>query len=71
MFMNYWHLFQHLVLVVKNLPANAGGLGSIPRSRRPLGKEVATHPSILAREIPDRGAWQATVHDVAKQLDTI
>ena len=61
-------------LVVKNLPANAGnagGLGPIPRSRKPLEKEMATHSSILAWEIPDRGAWQATVYGVAKQLDTI
>ena len=33
----------------------------------PLEKEMATHPSILAWRIPmDRGAWQATVHGVAK-----
>ena len=33
----------------------------------PLEKEVATHSSILAWGIPmDRGAWQATVHRVAK-----
>ena len=34
----------------------------------PLGKEVATHSSILAWEILARGAWQATVHGVAKSL---
>ena len=32
----------------------------------PLGKEMATHSSILAWEIMDRGAWQATIHKVAK-----
>ena len=33
----------------------------------PLGKEMATtHSSILAWEIMDRGAWQATVRGVAK-----
>ena len=33
----------------------------------PLGKAMATHSSILAWRIPmDRGAWQATVHGVAK-----
>jgi len=36
----------------------------------PLGKEMATtHSSILAWEIMDRGAWQATVHRVAKASD--
>ena len=40
---------------------------------RSLGKEdlleegMATHSSILAWRIPmDRGAWQATVHEIAK-----
>ena len=33
----------------------------------PLEKEMATHPSILAWQIPwARGAWQATVQGVAK-----
>ena len=33
----------------------------------PLEEEMATHSSILARENPmDRGAWQATIHRVAK-----
>ena len=36
----------------------------------PLEKETATHSSILAWEIMDRGAWWATVHRVAKELDT-
>ena len=37
----------------------------------PLEKEKATHSSILAWRIPvDRGAWQATVHGVEKELDT-
>ena len=36
----------------------------------PLEKEMATHSSILAWKNPmDRGAWQATVHRVAKELD--
>ena len=34
----------------------------------PLEKEMATHSSILAWRIPmDRGAWQATVHRIAKE----
>ena len=38
----------------------------------PLEKEMATHCSILAWEIPmDRGAWQATVHGVKKESDMI
>ena len=38
----------------------------------PLEKEIATHSSILAWEIPctEEGAWQATVHGVAKQSET-
>ena len=33
----------------------------------PLEKEMATHSSILAWKNPmDRGAWQATVHGVAR-----
>ena len=37
--------------VVKNPHANAGDVGSIPRSQDPLEKEMATHSSILAWEI--------------------
>ena len=52
---------------VKNLPA-IRSLGQ----EDPLEKEMATHSSILAWKNPmDRGAWQATVHGVAKELDTI
>ena len=36
----------------------------------PLEKEMATYSSILAWEIPcNRGAWQATVYGVTKELD--
>ena len=38
--------------MVKNLPANAGDMGSIPGSGRSLEKEMATHSSILAWETP-------------------
>ena len=38
--------------VVKGLPANAGGVGAICESGRSLEKEMATHSSILAWEIP-------------------
>ena len=55
--------------VVKNLPAKQEtwvwslGWGD------PLEKEMATHSSILAWEIPWTGARQAVVHGVAKELD--
>ena len=32
----------------------------------PLEKEIATHSSILAWEIMDRGAWQATVYAITR-----
>ena len=37
----------------------------------PLEEEMAIHFSILAGQIPwmDGGAWQATVHGVAKRHD--
>ena len=56
--------------VVKNMPANAGHLGLIPGSRRFLG-EGNGNPfqySCLENSM-DRGAWGATVHGVAKELD--
>ena len=37
---------------MKNPPANAGDTGSIPGSGRSLEKEIATHSSIIAWEIP-------------------
>ena len=38
--------------MVKNPPANAGDVGSIPGSEDPLEENMATHSSVLAREIP-------------------
>ena len=38
--------------VVKNLPANAGDIGSIPGPGRFLEKEMATHSGILALKSP-------------------
>ena len=59
--------------MVKNGPAKAGVAGDvawIPGSERPpslLKKEMATRSSILTWKNPmDRGAWQATAHEVAK-----
>ena len=40
-----------IVQSVKNLPANAGDLGSIPGSGRSPEKEMATHSSNLIWEI--------------------
>ena len=55
--------------VVKNLPVNAGDLGSIPESGRSPG-EGNGNPiqySCLGNPMV-RGAWWATVHGVAKEL---
>ena len=44
-----------MALVVKNWPANAGGIrdvGSTPGSGRSLDEEMATHSRILAWRIP-------------------
>ena len=60
------------VLVVKNSPANAGDIrdtGLIPGSGRSPGGghcHPLQHPC-LDRPL-DRGAWQATVHGVARQM---
>ena len=37
---------------------------------QPMEKDMATHSSNLACEIPWRGAWWATVHAVIKESDT-
>ena len=57
--------------VVKTLPANAGEVGLIPRWGRFPG-EGSGNPlqySCLGKPV-DRGAYWATVHGVAKELDT-
>ena len=56
--------------VVKNPPANAGDMGSIPKLGRSPG-EGNGNPlqySYLENSM-DRGAWKATVHGVAKESD--
>ena len=46
---------------------DVGLVGSIPGQEDPLEEGMATHSSILVWRIPmARGAWQATVHGVAK-----
>ena len=61
---------SHVALVVKNLPANAGDIrdvGSIPGSGRSPGEGNGYPLQYSCLENPmDRGAWQATVHEVAK-----
>ena len=57
--------------VVKNLPAMQEMWVWSPGQEDPLEKEMATHPSILAWEIPwTEEPGGATVHGVAKELDT-
>ena len=54
--------------MVKNLPANAGDMGSIPGSGRSLPGEGNGNPhkySFLGNPI-DRGDWRAIVHGVAR-----
>ena len=52
----------------KKKPAcSVGDLGSVPGLGRSTEEGIGTHSSILAWRIPiDRGAWQATVHGVAR-----
>ena len=61
---------SQLVLVVKNLPASTGDLrdvGSVPRLGRSPGERNGNPLQYSCLENPmDRGAWQATVHRVAK-----
>ena len=58
-----WGLSQwRICLQCKRSPANAGDLGSISRWGRSMKKEMATHSSILAWEIPwkeEPGRWQS------------
>ena len=53
--------------VVKNLPANAGDMGLIPGLERSPGEENGNplQYSCLGNPV-DKGAWQATVDEVAK-----
>ena len=54
----------------KKLPANAGDMGSIPGPGRSPGEENGNPLQYSCLGNPmDRGAWQATVHAVTKELD--
>ena len=69
-----------MALLVKNPPANAGDIrevGLTPGSGRPLGGGHGNpHQYSYLQNPMDRGAWSATVHEVAnsqtqlKQLGT-
>ena len=51
----------------KESTCDGGDLGSVPWSERSPGEGMATPSSILAWRISwTRGAWQATVHGIAK-----
>ena len=53
--------------VVKNLPDNAGDVGSIPGSgRSPGGGNGYALQSSCLDNLRDRGVWWATVHGVAE-----
>ena len=60
--------------IVKRLPSNsghAGYAGLISGSGRSPGGEHGSPLQYFSMENPmDRGAWQATVHDFAKESDT-
>ena len=59
-----------MALVVKSLPASAGGVGLIPWLRRSPGEGTGNPLQYSHLGDPmDRGAWWATVHGVAKELD--
>ena len=57
--------------VVKNLPANAGDIGSVPGSERSPGGGNGNplQYSYLGNPM-DRGTWWAAVRGVAKELNT-
>ena len=65
-----WKMASQVALVVKNLPANSGDIRDvslIPRSGRSSGGGQGNPLQYSCLENPmDRGAWQATVHSVAK-----
>ena len=65
--------------MLKNLPANVEDVGFIPGLGDPLEKEIATHSSILAWEIPwteESGGlqsmgWQRVGYNLATILKTM
>ena len=75
-YVTWWLHFKDLAVsilgfpggsVLKNLPASAGDMGSIPGSGGSPGGENANPLQYSCLENPmDRGAWQAIVHGIAK-----
>ena len=60
-----------IVVKKKNPPANVGDAGSIPRLGRSLGVGNGNQLQYSCLENSmDRGAWQVTVHGVAKGSDS-
>ena len=58
--------------MVKNLPAMQETWVQSLGWEDPLEEGMATHTSILAWRMPmDRGAWQTTVHGVAKSQTSL
>ena len=55
-----------VVLVVKNLPANAGDVGSVSGSGRSPGGGNGNPFKYCLENSIDKGAWRATVHGVTK-----
>ena len=76
----YWYTNEILVhvppqgcpggSVVKNLPADAGDVGSIPGWGRSPGGENGNPPQYSRLGNPmDRGAWWITIHGIALRHD--
>ena len=58
---------SQVALAAKNLPANAGDLGSIPGLGRSLGEGNGNPLQYSCLDNPmDRGAWRATLHGITK-----
>ena len=56
--------------MVKNLPANAGDMGSIPGLGKSSGEGNSRPLQYSCLRNPmDRGDWWATVHGVTKESD--
>ena len=63
--------YKTVAQMVKNLPEMQETRIQSLGEEDPLESGMATHSSILAGGIPmDRGAWQATVHEVAESHTT-
>ena len=60
---------SQLAQMVKNLPANAGDVGSVPglEGSPGEGKDNPFQYSRLENSM-DRGAWRATVHGCCKRI---